>query len=42
MDLNSKDKYIYGIVSGGSGKFELCGVDLYILIVFDYEFLFNK
>lgn len=42
VDPNSKDKHTYGIVSGGSGKFELRGADLYTLTVFDYESSPNK
>lgn len=42
VDPNSKDKHTYSIVSGGSGKFELRGVDLYTLTVFDYESSPNK
>ena len=42
VDPNSKDKHTYSIVSGGSGKFELRGADLYTLTVFNYEASPNK
>ena len=42
VDPNNKDKHTYSIVSGGSGKFELRGADLYTLTVFDYESSPNK
>ena len=37
VDPNTKDKHTYSIVSGGSGKFELRGADLFTLTMFNYE-----
>ena len=37
VDPNTKDKHTYSIVSGGSGKFELRGADLFTLTTFNYE-----
>ena len=42
VDPNSKDQHSYSIVSGGSGKFELRGADLFTLTTFDYESSPNK
>ena len=42
MDPNTKDKHTYSIVSGGSGKFELRGADLFTLTTFNYETAPNR
>lgn len=42
VDPNSKDKHSYSIASGGSGKFELRGADLFTLVSFNYETSPNK
>ena len=42
VDPNTKDKHTYSIVSGGSGKFELRGPDLFTLTTFNYETAPNR